>query len=335
MRRCVHERSLDKRSLSGSQRVCLQLGESTHQATDRQCNGYSLYKKEGRHSLQDSLIFIPLNLVVVFREEFINLCRTYSWGTELFGRFSIQERPGIQRLDVEWSDFQDLVREVGTIRRRPIRNTQLTSFFSDPEAQASDAMDLLCFSPLALLGRVLQKIRQERVESVTLIAPNWPTQVWYPAILQLLTTDNQPPQESFRGTTSFRSPWFPQSNRLESRDGFKDISADASNLICSAWRRGTEKSYTVAWRKWCSWCQGRNINPLAASLREVIEFITSGFKAGLQYSTLNSIRSALSDTLPPIEGVPVGQHPLVVRLLQGIFNESPRYLSTVVLGMLT
>lgn len=330
MRRCVHERSLDKRSLSGSQRVYLQLGESTHQATDRQCSGYSLYKKEGRHSLQDSLIFIPLNLVVVFREEFINLCRTYSWGTELFGRFSIQERPGIQRLDVEWSDFQDLVREVGTIRRRPIRNTQLTSFFSDPEAQASDAMDLLCFSPLALLGRVLQKIRQERVESVTLIALNWPTQVWYPAILQLLTTENQP--NPLGEPHPFVLHGSLNLTRLESRDGFKDIPADASNLICSAWRRGTEKSYTVAWRKWCSWCQERNINPLAASLREVIEFITSGFKAGLQYSTLNSIRSALSDTLPPIEGVPVGQHPLVVRLLQGIFNEN---LSTVVLGILT
>ena len=75
-------------------------------------------------------------------------------------------------------------------------NTQLKSFFSyhpDPEALASDALaqswgDLNCyaFPPFVLLGRVLQKIRQERVKKVILIAPNWTAQVWYPALLQLL-----------------------------------------------------------------------------------------------------------------------------------------------------
>ena len=75
-------------------------------------------------------------------------------------------------------------------------NTQLKSFFSyhpDPAALASDALvqswgDLNCyaFPPFVLLGRVLQKIRQERVKKVILIAPNWTAQVWYPALLQLL-----------------------------------------------------------------------------------------------------------------------------------------------------
>ena len=41
---------------------------------------------------------------------------------------------------------------------------------------------------------------------------------------------------------------------------------------------------------------------------------------GKQYSTLNSLWSALSATIPPIEGQPVGQHPLVCRALQGSFN---------------
>ena len=54
------------------------------------------------------------------------------------------------------------------------------------------------------------------------------------------------------------------------------------------------------------------------------------FKEGMQYSTMNSYRSALSATLLPIEGHPVGQHLLVRRLLQGMFNQTspaPHYQS--------
>jgi hypothetical protein len=62
------------------------------------------------------------------------------------------------------------------------------------------------------------------------------------------------------------------------------------------------------------------VRSLSASIEDVIELLTSEFQSGLQYSTLNSARSALSATLPPFDGIPVGQHPLISRLLQGIFN---------------
>ena len=54
------------------------------------------------------------------------------------------------------------------------------------------------------------------------------------------------PQESPRRASPSDTPGFSQSDRLESlrsRGEFKDISTDAFNLICSAWRRGTEKFY--------------------------------------------------------------------------------------------
>jgi hypothetical protein len=41
--------------------------------------------------------------------------------------------------------------------------------------------------------------------------------------------------------------------------------------------------------------------------------------------------SALFSVLPPISGKPVGQHPIIVRLLKGIFNKNPplpRYTAT-------
>lgn len=49
------------------------------------------------------------------------------------------------------------------------------------------------------------------------------------------------------------------------------------------------------------------------------------FEEGKQYRSLNCYRSALSATLLPIEGFPVGQHPLVLRHLR---PPQPRYSDT-------
>ena len=115
-------------------------------------------------------------------------------------------------------------------------------------------------------------------------------------------------------------------SRLESvrhSEQFRGLSDETFHLISAAWRRGTEKSFNSAWSKWCGWGTEREINPILPPIEKVLEFLTAQFKSGLQYSTLNSYRSSLSATIPPIEGSPVGQHPLVVRLMQGIFNSRP------------
>lgn len=88
----------------------------------------------------------------------------------------------------------------------------------------------------------------------------------------------------------------------------KDV---CTRQLCASWRRGTEKSYSSAWRKWHSWCRQRDK-----------EFLTTEFEAGKQYSTLNSYRFAIFSTHPPVEVHPVGQHPAVCRLLQGMCKTS-------------
>ena len=60
-------------------------------------------------------------------------------------------------------------------------------------------------------------------------------------------------------------------------------------------------------------------------------FLSSQFEAGLEYRALNVYHSGLSATHPHIEGYNVGEHPLVVQLLRGIFNSrppTPRYTYT-------
>ena len=55
----------------------------------------------------------------------------------------------------------------------------------------------------------------------------------------------------------------------------------------------------------------------------IVEFISELWKAGYEYSTINGVRSAISALHEPVDGVPVGQHPLVKRALAGVFNERP------------
>lgn len=62
------------------------------------------------------------------------------------------------------------------------------------------------------------------------------------------------------------------------------------------------------------------------------------FKEGLQYRTINTIRSAISMTHEHMEGAPIGKHPLVSRLFKGIHNSrppQPRYVATWDVDMVT
>ena len=56
---------------------------------------------------------------------------------------------------------------------------------------------------------------------------------------------------------------------------------------------------------------------------EVVNYLTEQFHRGDSYRTLNSRRSAISAFHVPVDGVKVGQHTLVKRLLNALFNARP------------
>ncbi len=73
-------------------------------------------------------------------------------------------------------------------------NTQLPSYVSwkpDPEAKAVDAFSIswfglnaYIFPPFSLLQKVISKVAREEAD-VVVIAPLWPTQVWFPLLLHM------------------------------------------------------------------------------------------------------------------------------------------------------
>ena len=58
-------------------------------------------------------------------------------------------------------------------------------------------------------------------------------------------------------------------------------------------------------------------------VEDVIIFLAELFREGYLYRSLNSYRSAISAIHSKVDGQPVGQHPLVTRMLQGVYNERP------------
>ena len=41
------------------------------------------------------------------------------------------------------------------------------------------------FPPFALIGRCVRQLRSQKVDQLVLVAPVWPTQPWYPLLLQM------------------------------------------------------------------------------------------------------------------------------------------------------
>ena len=218
-------------------------------------------------------------------------------------------------------------------------NAQLPVYCSwrpDPQARVVDAFSITwsqdqpyLFPPFNLIGKALTKIRIEEVDFACLIAPAWPAQVWYSQVLRmlvgnpvllpmeqdLLLSPVLSPHPLILENRMFLTAW-PVSGRVSRHRVFSER---VTELLLQSWRSNTHST----WSKWCGWCFGRLINPLSASLGNILEFLADQFDLGLQYRSLNTLRSAISNSHSQIDSVNVGSHPIVSRLLKGMFNARP------------
>ena len=294
--------------------------------------------------------------------------KIWDWAIKHQVQVSAEHLPGKQNVtadklsrelndNLEWSldreVFCKLIRKAGFRPQVDLfatrLNAQVQKFVSwkpDPQAWKVDAFAITwtgikayAFPPFCLISRLLQKVHIENMSEMLLIAPVWKTQPWFPTLLSMLV--RRPillPQKSrFASASAFQrgtSSSDHETSRLavvSQHLSDKGISDEAAELILASWRTGTEQQYSGAWRQWVSWCDKRKSNPLSASIGTVSQFLTSLYASGLSYSTVNTYRSAISMTHLPIDGVPVGSHFLIKRLMKGIFNKRPpvpRYVTS-------
>ena len=149
-----------------------------------------------------------------------------------------------------------------------------------------------------------------------------------------LTMERQPTDEPKRGISPITEGKILPVGRVDSvRSSLQSrgVSQEAADLILASWRKSTEAAYSCSWRRWQRWCGQHDHNSLCAPLSAILSFLAEEFANGKQYRTVNSYRSAISMTHNPIDGVVIGKHPLVSRLLKGVYNlrpPKPRYSFT-------
>ena len=80
-----------------------------------------------------------------------------------------------------------------------------------------------------------------------------------------------------------------------------------------------QKDYSGKFNKFSSWCCARGTDPYSISLTQVADFFADFFDKGLQFRTIAGYRPMMPAVIQPIDNVPIGKHPNIIRLLKGNF----------------
>ena len=110
----------------------------------------------------------------------------------------------------------------------------------------------------------------------------------------------------------------------------RDLSKDATDLFMASWKTKSQSNYNSLLHKWERWCEERGRNPILGPVDDIANFLVELYQSGYAYRSLNSYRSAISAIHGKVDGYPIGQHPLITRVLKGAFNNrppQPRYKS--------
>ena len=113
------------------------------------------------------------------------------------------------------------------------------------------------------------------------------------------------------------------------------ISSEIADLIVQSWRPGISRKYDIYISKWVQFCSERNFSPYETTTNQILLFLYDLFQSGVGYSLMNTAQSLLL-TFINIDGVSVGQYPIITRFMKGIFNIKsalPRYNFTWDVGI--
>ena len=157
--------------------------------------------------------------------------------------------------------------------------------------------------PWNLIGRVLAQTRLQQAELV-LVAPVWKARDGIPSASKD-AGGNPPPDSPKEG-----------SDHSHTRSTISGTTRSARFL------RELQN---------CSWRHVRQKSPVSCPIGKVINFLAHLYEQGYHYRSINSYQSAISSMHEKVHGYEVGQHPMVSRLVKGIFHDrppQPRYCET-------
>ena len=151
--------------------------------------------------------------------------------------------------------------------------------------------------------------------------PKWPTTIWYPQMLKMLT---RKPVLLPRGkhTTSLlhTEAAHPLHNKLQFPAGVlpadhskqDEFRVRLSQVIRESWRPSTRQQYASHRTRWSKFCVQFQCDPLRPPVDMVLQFLTTLYVEGLGCSAINTARSALSAVVILPDNKTVGCHRLVI-----------------------
>lgn len=113
-----------------------------------------------------------------------------------------------------------------------------------------------------------------------------------------------------------------------------NLSKDALEICTASLAPSTSAQYNHHIKEFQSFCEAHDVTSfLSVPVTLPIEFLTSLFKKGKSYSTINSARSALSQFvhLTNASYCDFGKHPLTTKFMKGVYKlrpPTPKYRST-------
>ena len=304
---------------------------------NRQFNSSGIHQQDGRNKITYSCSASEEAMAVVHPKRNSPQSVASSREAQHHCRFPVTSSTRQIRLDSGLGTIFHDQHKIRSIGHRSVCNKisnclpRFVSWRPDPMAEATDAFlqdwssyTRYAYPPWCLISRVLFKALAQAA-TLVIVVPLWQTQAWFPQLMEMLIEAPillphklgiVEPSPNCDCLVMDRVPGLRMHFKAEG------ISEEAISLILALWRSKTESNYDSAWKKWQTWCSSSESNPFAAGLPKVLGFLAEQFREGKQYRSLNCFRSAISSAHLPIDGFPVGKHPLVCRLLK-VFNLQP------------
>ena len=317
---------------------CKRQDKHSHSAFHGQCDSSYLHQQDGGNQILNPSLSVSRPLAMVPTEADNSVCYTHSRDSECECRQGVSVSPGLLRLEALPCSVPSPSEQVGSSRHRPVcipsdkPAASLCELEAGPPIRSSGCLlppmeqgQGLCLYPILPFRQVLQSSSKTAgttsspcstsVENPTLVS----SFIGPPYRPSCPSPTNPQSVDSGRNDSSTNPP--PAGRMAYLRQQYEEggFSVQAKDLLSAAWRRNTSDQYASAWRKWSSWCAERKVNPISASLSDIINFLAGEF----QQATLNVYRFAISMTHPVIDSHRVGEHPMICQLLKGIFNSRP------------
>ncbi len=110
-----------------------------------------------------------------------------------------------------------------------------------------------------------------------------------------------------------------------------NLSNNCKILLKASCADATWKQYESVMNQFNEFCKKLDLDSTKPNLSIILDFLSDLYEKGASYSTVNTARSALSTMLGPVDGVSIGNHYLITRLLKGVARLRPpacKYKST-------